>query len=194
VDAIVIPKPIFCSHLLLEPFPPHPDQKPWVVGNSITMSNSQNFLEDLDEAPSAAWVALQRFRSLINLATGTHRMFPMEIMMDTMAAVMYRLLHMRFLSASIDEVIRLGLLSLLYHIFLQWQDLVFLSFYFPSNYKNTLSSLKHAIGFSPAIMLWLFMVRGRSRLTTLDDKWPKNFLQERLDICHVNHGRSCGIF
>jgi hypothetical protein len=50
------------------------------------------------------------------------KMFPLEIVMDTMAAVMYRLLHMSFSSGSIDEVIRLGLLSLSYHIVLQWQD------------------------------------------------------------------------
>jgi hypothetical protein len=86
------------------------------------MSQSQTFLENLDEALNAACVALQRLCSLVNLATEPHRMFPMEIVMDTMAAVMYLLLHMRFLSGSINEVIRRGLLSLSYHIFLQWQD------------------------------------------------------------------------
>jgi hypothetical protein len=35
-----------------------------------------------------------------------------ESVMDTLTAVMYRLLHMSFLSGSIDEPIRLGLLSL----------------------------------------------------------------------------------
>jgi hypothetical protein len=112
VDAIVIPKPIFFSDPLLEPFPPYPDQKLWAVGKRIAISNSQTFLEDSDEALSAAWVALQRFCSLVNLAAETHRMYPMEIVMDTIAAVMYRLLHMSFPSGSIDEAIRLGLLSL----------------------------------------------------------------------------------
>jgi hypothetical protein len=112
-------------------------------------------------------------------------MFPMEIVMEIMAAVMYRLLHMSFLSGSIEEGICRGLLSLLYYIFLQWQDLRFLSFYFPSIYKTTLSSLKHRVEFPPAIMLWLLMVGGLSSITTLDDKWLKNSLQDRLYICHV---------
>ena len=112
-------------------------------------------------------------------------MFPIEIVMDTMAAVMYRLLHMSFLSGSIDEAIRLGLLSLSYHIFLQWQDLRFLPFHIPSIYKTTLSSLQHRVEFPPAIMLWLLMVGDLSRSTTLDDKWLKDSLQEHLDICHV---------
>jgi len=182
---LFIPKPIFFSDPLLEPFPLYPDQKLRVVGKSIAMSNSQSSLENLDEAVSAAWVALQRLCSLVNLATGTHRMFLIEILMDTMAAVMYRLLHMSFLSGSIEEGIRLGLLSLSYYIFLQWQDLGFLSFYFPSSYKTTLSSLKHGVEFSPAIMLSLLMIGGLSRFTILVDMWLKNPLQEHLDICHV---------
>jgi hypothetical protein len=57
---------------------------------------------------------------------------------------------------------------------------------FTSIYKATLSSLKYRIEFSPAIMLWLLMVGGLSRFTTLDDKWLKISVQEHLHICHVN--------
>lgn len=105
-------KPILFSDSLLEPLPPYPNQKLWVVRKSLAMSNSQHFFKGLDEALSAAWVALQRFCSPFNLATEIHRIFHVESVMDTMAAVMYRLLHMSFLSGSIDETIRLGLLSL----------------------------------------------------------------------------------
>jgi hypothetical protein len=134
---------------------------------------------------SRLWVALQRFCSLVNLETETHQIFSMKIVMDSMTAVMYRLLHMSFLSGSIDEAIRMGLLSLSYHIFLQWRVLGFLSFHFPSTYKTTLSNLKYTNGFPQMIVLWFFMIGGLSRFTNLDDKGLKDSLQGHLDMCHI---------
>jgi hypothetical protein len=176
---------MFFGNSFSEPLLPYPDQKLWVIGKSTDISHSVNFLEKIDEDLGAAWVAMQRFCSLVNLAMETHRVFSLEIVLDTMAAVMYRLLRMRFETGSINEAIRLGLLSLSYRIFLQRQDMGFSSFRFPSIYRNSLSNLKLADGFPPGIMLWLLMIGGISRFASSDNAWLKDSLQEHMGICHV---------
>jgi hypothetical protein len=178
-------KPMFYGNTFSEPLLPYPDHKLWIIGKNTVMSNSVNFLDKIDEDLCAAWVAMQRFCSLVNLAIETQRVFSLEIVLDTMAAVMYRLLNMGFETDSVEEAIRLGLLSLSYRIFLQWQDMGFPSFYFPSIYRSSLSNLKLVDGFPPQIMLWLLMIGGISGFTTPDNMWLKDCLQKHTSICHV---------
>ncbi len=121
-------------------------------------------------------------------------MFPMEIVKNNIAALVCGLLHMSFLSVSIAETMHLGILSLSYHIFLQWQDLGFLSFRFPSIYETIIFSLNIRGRFSPAIMLWLLMVGGLSGSTTLEDKWRKVLCNKAWTCVKSNLEISYGAF
>lgn len=112
-------------------------------------------------------------------------MVSLEIILDTMASVMYRLLQMDFETDSGDEVIRLGLLSLSYHIFLQWCDGESAYLYFPSTYKNCLLDPNLTSRFPSQIIIWLLTVGGISIFTTSDDTWLKHSLQEHIVICKL---------
>jgi hypothetical protein len=112
-------------------------------------------------------------------------MVSLEIILDTMALVMYRLLQMGFETASGDEVILLGLLSLCYNIFLQWCDGKLAYLHFPSTYKNCLLDPQLTSSCASQIIIWLLMVGGISIFTASDDRGLKHSLQEHVVICKV---------
>lgn len=179
-------EPVFFNNPFLEPFVPYPDQKLWSIRKRADATrsgcNTENFLNKIDDDLGAAWRAMQSFCSLINLAAETQRMIPPEVSEDTMASAMYRLLRTGFETGSIDEAIRLGLLCLSYHIFLQWQDMKLSHVHFPSAYKNCLVNLKLVDRFPSRIMLWLLMIGGISMFTTSDDTWLKDALRKHIEI------------
>jgi hypothetical protein len=149
------------------------------------MSVSNNFLQNIDEDLAAAWIVMQRFCSLVNLAAETQRVFPLEIVRNTMASVMYRLLHMSFETGTLEETVRLGLLALSYHLFLKWQDMNLPSAHFLSAYKNNLLHLKLIEVFPVQIMLWLLMIEGISIVDPPNDSWLKDSLQDHVGKCHI---------
>ncbi|KAE9366376.1 hypothetical protein N431DRAFT_419622 [Stipitochalara longipes BDJ] len=177
--------PIVFGDPALEPFVPYPDQRLWVIGNSPHNADSEDFLSCINEDLAAAWLALQKFCSLVSLAMETQRMFSMEIVLDTMASVMYRLLHMDFETGSTDEAIRLGLLALCYCIFLQWQGMKLPSSYFPSTFRSSIFDFKDRNGFPKQVLLWLLMVGAISIFSISADTWLKDCLQEHISVCHI---------
>ncbi|KAK6064269.1 hypothetical protein SCUP515_11867 [Seiridium cupressi] len=65
-----------------------------------------------------AWEYVMRFCSAINSAAENKRQLPKETLLNVMASVMYRLLHMKnFDKTSVNEAIRLGLLAFSSQIF-----------------------------------------------------------------------------
>lgn len=177
--------PMIFRNPVLEPLIPYPNQKLWVIGKSSDTTNSEALLRNIDVDLVAAWVAMQKFCSLVNLAIETHRMFSMEIVLDTMASVMYRLLRMDFEIGSLDEAIRLGLLALCYAIFLQWQGMTLPSSKFPSAFKTSVLDLKISDEVPRQIVLWLLMTGGISIFTSEGDTWLKDVLHEHFQMCHI---------
>lgn len=57
---------------------------------------------------------------LVNLSTQTQQLVRTEIVYDTISAAIYRLLNIRFPTGSRDKIVRLGLLTFSYYVFLQW--------------------------------------------------------------------------
>jgi hypothetical protein len=182
-------KPIFFNNPLSEPIVPYPDQELLSIRKSVGITGSQHKSESLfqkmDESLATAWKVMQTFCSIVNLAVEAGRMLLPRLLYDTMASVMYRLLHMSFDTGSVDEAVRLGLLGLTYHIFLQWQYLRLPYAYFPSVYKKCLLDPKLVDRASSQIMLWFLMVGAVSAFTTSDYPWLKDCLREHIDICHV---------
>lgn len=105
-----------------------------------------------------AWRVLRRFCLFIDLGSQTRRTVRSDIIYETMTAVTYRLLHMRFSSGSIDEAVRQGLLAFCYHVFLQWQDIKPPYCDLAAAYQTSILSLEPSDGVSSQLMLWLLII------------------------------------
>ncbi|OAP60523.1 hypothetical protein AYL99_05525 [Fonsecaea erecta] len=182
-------QPLFFNNPLSEPVVPYPDRELLSIRNSISTTGSQrdseNLLDKMDASLVEAWRVMERFCSIVNLAVETQRMLSPPLLYDTMASVMYRLLHMKFESGSVDEAVRLSLLGLTYHIFLQWQYLKLPYVYFPTIYKSCLLDPKLMGVASAQFMLWFLMVGAVSTFTTSDHPWLKDCVREHADKCQV---------
>ncbi|KIW90657.1 uncharacterized protein Z519_08440 [Cladophialophora bantiana CBS 173.52] len=182
-------EPIFFNNPRSEPVVPYPDQKLLSIRNSTWVISPQHELESLlrkmDASLVEAWRVMERFRSIVNLAVETQRMISPGFLYDTMASVMYRLLHMSFETGSVNEAVRLSLLGLTYNVFLKWQYLRLPYVYFPSIYKSCLLDPKLIDGAASHIMLWFLMVGAVSTFTISDHPWLKDCLREHIDRCQV---------
>lgn len=150
-------------------------------------NHSEEFLNIIDDQLAMTWGVMKRFCSQINLVAETNCRLPGESFLDTMTTVMYRLLHMSFETGSIDEAVRLGLLALSSHVFLQWKDVRPSYVDFPATYRNCLANLQAVDGFaSYHLLLWLLMVGAISIFTTADDDmWLKPWLRVNMNLCEV---------
>ncbi|KAK5029467.1 hypothetical protein LTS07_005929 [Exophiala sideris] len=181
--------PIFFNDPLSEPFVPYPDQDILSIretaGIISPQHDSESWLLNVDESLVEAWEVVQRFCSIVNLAVQTQRMLLPSLVYDTMTSVMYRLLRRSFDTGSLDEAIRLGLLGLTHHIFLQWQYLRLPYVYFPSVYKKCLRHPNLTNVASPRLMLWLLMVGAVSAFNTSDHPWLQDCLRQHMGICQL---------
>ncbi|KIX95516.1 uncharacterized protein Z520_08636 [Fonsecaea multimorphosa CBS 102226] len=181
-------EPVFFNDHLSEPFMPYPDQELLSIRNSVNVTGSQQdsgLLDKMDKSLAEAWGVMKTFCSIVNLAVETQRMLSPPLIYDTMASVMYRLLHMKFDAGSVDEAVRLSLLGLTHHIFLKWQYLRLPYVYFPSIYKSCLLETNLVDVASPQSMLWFLMVGAISAFTTSDHPGLKDCLRQHIDRCEV---------
>jgi hypothetical protein len=142
-------------------------------------------IRNMDTDLATAWEVMRRFCLLVNLGTQTHRFMRLEIIHETMTAVMYRLLHMDFAAGSINETVRNGLLAFSHHVFLQWQDVKLPYHQFPIAYRNYILHLKLIDGVSSQLMIWLLMTGANSVFSISDEAWLMEDLREHADRCDV---------
>uniref|UniRef100_A0A093VR38 Uncharacterized protein n=1 Tax=Talaromyces marneffei PM1 TaxID=1077442 RepID=A0A093VR38_TALMA len=94
----------------VEPFPPYPEEEllHCFLGANIcdTQGSLENFLVEVDDDLVKAWSIVKQFSTRINLSSKTKRKLPKELLLDTMASVMYRLMHMSYIYGSLDELER----------------------------------------------------------------------------------------
>ena len=133
---------------------------------------------------SGAYSSMSRFCSAINIASKHKRQLPKEILLNTMASVMYRLHDMSFDPTTIDESLRLGLLAFSSHIFLHLRDIKPSHTRFPDVYRKSLLQFSTSEGSSP-ILLWLTMIGGISVFSPADDPWLIACLQTIIESCGV---------
>jgi len=139
----------------------------------------------MDNDLALAWQAMKRFCWVVNLGTQTHKLIDPKLIHETMAAVVYRLLHMNFAARSTDEAVRLGLLAFAHHIFLQWQDIKPLHSNFHSAFRKCILDVKHVDNVSPQLILWLLMTGANSLFDISTEAWLKEYLLEYIIKCHV---------
>lgn len=128
------------------------------------------------------WEAMYQFCFTINLAATIGQKIPKELLLDTMASVMYRLISMTFGNGSVDEAIRLGLLAFSSNVFLQRRDLRLPYFHFPTRYKSCLMSFDFSDVHHFPLLLWLLVIGSISVLSKDDDLWIKRWLRKILEF------------
>ncbi|KAE9372500.1 hypothetical protein N431DRAFT_466744 [Stipitochalara longipes BDJ] len=128
-------------------------------------------LDDLDEEVAKAWQAMASFCSLINLAAEARGRIRWELFLNTMTSVMYRLIYMSFHVGSANEAIRLGLLALSSHIFLQWKVVTTTYDHLRASYRNCLDCLEVPDCIPSHLSSWLLMVGAVSVFNQPDAAW-----------------------
>lgn len=196
-------KPLFFADLAREPYWPYPDFAAYGHDDASPVSSNsaieEPFLHALDNDLAAAWRATAQFAALVNHAAAEHRKLPKEVLLDAMASITYRLLHMAFASSSLDEAVRLGLLAFGSNIFLQWAGVRLPYTYFPAAFRDCLINfnLESPIPVPPdnasrpadslsRLLIWLLTIGSVSVFDSTDgDAWLKPWLRVNLEICGV---------
>lgn len=170
-------KPLFFNDPTIEPFLPYPDQ-------TASLDKQVGFPDNIDNRLARSWEAMKNFCSQINSAAQTKRKFPEELLLNTMASVMYRLFHMKFELGSVNEALRLGVLAFSSHVFLQWKDDKRAYLHFPAAYRDCLVSLRSWETIPSRLLLWLLMI-GAISVFTKDEAWLKPWLRGNIDLCGI---------
>jgi hypothetical protein len=180
----------FCNASPIQNFQQDPHQA--ILDLPITTSDSNmRFLETIDSRLAQTWGVLKVFCSMVSLATETGRMLPKEILLDTMASVLYGLTHIRFDTGSVDEAIKLGLLAFSSELFLQWTNIPLHSPYLSNAFRECLFKRKISNDISPQVLLWLWTVGSVSIFTPADNKWLNPWLRLNIDLCGVRSWAKC---
>ena len=145
------------------------------------------FRMDLSSGLAEAWAFMKRFCSTINSAAEHKRRLPKETLLNAMASVMYRLLHMSFENTSVDEGIRLGLLIFSAHIFLNFRGIRQPHKYLPDTYKNCLMHLELPGTLPPQILPWLLVIGSLSTFTSADDVWLIPWMRVNITLCETRN-------
>jgi hypothetical protein len=181
--------PFFFYDPLVDPFPPYPEEKLLIVflgsDTQDTQGNKRKFLDEVDNDLAKAWSIVEQFSARINLADKTKSKLPKELLLDTMASVMYRVMHMSYEYGSLDECIRLGLLAYSSSIFLQWSNTRMSYHHFSTTYRDFLTT-SHSLDLFPIhFRLWLLMTGAVSIFKEHDDLWLKSQLSYIIDSCRL---------
>ena len=174
--------PLFYSHKT-EPVPAHPELSNF--GPRIRSSEDLPFLCELNLELANIWRVTRKFCLLANLGAQTQTLIQPATIYGTMVSVMYRLLSMHFAIGSLEECIRLGLISFTHHIFLQWKDICSPLHSFARNYREHLESTKPENSVSPHLMLWLWMIAAVSTFRVSAEPWLEDRLQTQLERCNI---------
>lgn len=180
--------PVFFDDPVSEPLIPYDmemlrTEYPEVAATRLSWDQlAVNIDEDLVEA----WTYTRRFCTTINHAAELKRQLPKDILLNSMASIMYRLLHMRsFPITSTNEALRLGLLVFSSHIFLSWQDVKPRHTQLPQVYRSCLLNLDLPSALPSQILLWLLMIGSISVFTSDDDPWLLPWIRVNIDLCEV---------
>ncbi|KAI1142847.1 hypothetical protein F5Y05DRAFT_408296 [Hypoxylon sp. FL0543] len=190
-------KPLFFADLAREPYWPYPDFAAYGYDDaSRAFSGSMEdepLFRALDKDLASAWRAAAQFTTLVNHAASTHCKLPKEALLDAMASITYRLLHMSFPYSALDEAVRLGLLAYGSNIFLQWAGVRLPYTHFPAAYRDCLVNLDPvqdggscSSSALPQFLVWLLTVGFVSVFDSVDDEaWLKPWLRVNLELSGV---------
>ncbi|KAH7350551.1 hypothetical protein BKA65DRAFT_549560 [Rhexocercosporidium sp. MPI-PUGE-AT-0058] len=173
---------LFCEPSEMEAYPERmlrdPDEKK-------SFRNSNELIQTLSADLAIAWKVMERFCMLVNLGAQTSRLLEPELIHQTMASVLYRLIPMTFTIGSLDETLRNGLLAYSYHVFLQWKDIRFSRHQFPLNYRKLILEPGTADKVPSRLMLWLLVIGANAFFKVADEVWLGDSLRKHARRCNV---------
>ncbi|KAF4458542.1 hypothetical protein FALBO_14729 [Fusarium albosuccineum] len=164
-----------------EQLPEYPEKLMPTSDDSLGPQNNSEFLQSMDSELATAWLVMRRFCFLINLGAQTQRQMRPDLFQESMTAVTYRLLRIKFANGSTDEAILHGLLAICQHVFLQWQDIKLPFLHFPTAFRECIQGLETVDAVSPQLIVWLLMNGAISVFA--DEEWLKNDLRKYLEEC-----------
>lgn len=125
-----------------------------------------------------AWTVLQRFCSSMNTTAKQNRKLDKEVLLDTMAPTIYRLLAMTgFESNSLDEAVRMGLLVFSSNVFLQCKDIKIPQRYLPEFCQRCFLSFDSPLSKCVDLSIWLLMIGKISFQNEVDQAWLASSLR-----------------
>jgi hypothetical protein len=153
-------RPLF--HLSSEPLVPYLESfglTPHQINQGDTHAEVYAVLQTLDTDLFETFEDLRMFCRYMNHTAETKSRLPAHGLVHSMVAIQYRLLRLRFLSGTLDETVRLGLLAFSSTIFLKWRHVTLRYGYLREAYRNSLLHLLQTQGIPSTLMLW-FLVAG----------------------------------
>ncbi|KAH8679358.1 hypothetical protein BGZ61DRAFT_457085 [Ilyonectria robusta] len=149
----------------------------------IPTSDIGHFLYSLDARLRSAWDDLAEFSRAANIATQCKLRIDTELYQEVMVSIHYRLANLRFDAGSIDETIRLTLLSFSSTLFLQWRGTRTRFEFLSQNMKTSVSLLKDNDGNTPApLMLWIYIVGA---VSVFDEQEQAAFQPDLIEVLRV---------
>jgi hypothetical protein len=139
----------------------------------------------LDDDLAQAWDFMKSFCLLINLTLKAQGRIRWDLFLDTMASLMYPLLHMSFENGSLNEAIRLGLLGLSSHLFLQGNLFHVNYAHLSAAFRDCLNRLEISERAPPHILSWLLIVGAVSVFEPRDEGWIAQMLRVNVEACGV---------
>jgi hypothetical protein len=154
-------------------------------GSKLFSGDNDRLIHHLDKELATAWLVMRRFSLIVNLGVQTRWPVYTKVIHDTMVSVTYRLLFMKFPAGSLDEVVRLGLLTFSYHGFLQWQDVKPPHHKFHTTYQGCVLHLGVVEEVTPQLTLWMLMIAANALFDISDEKWLEDSLRGCIDKCRI---------
>lgn len=158
------------------------------VSSERLRSKMNSLTNRLDPELAAIWAATSQVCAQVNAAAekGGAKMTE-EAFLHSMGSIMYRLLHQRFETGSLDEAFRMGLVAFSSPIFLHWNRVELPDRQFTSAYREALDRLNLTeSNVAPRERLWLLMVGAMSMSHEPDGlAWLRPWLRMNIELCNV---------
>lgn len=173
----------------VEPFVPYPEQylSCALELNKIGIQGNQdNLVAELDDDLAKAYSVIKHFSAQVNLAYENKSKLPKELLLDATASIMYRLIHMSYRHGSLNEFVRLGLLTYSSSVFLQWKDTRMSYHHISSAYRDSMTASSFSSILSEHFQLWLLITGAISIFDEHNDQWLKPQLLVIINSCSLD--------
>jgi hypothetical protein len=136
---------------------------PWPLllpqDHTTSDKDPENIESKLDPKLSAVWAAMSHFCALMDIAArNPAARITEKTFLHVMGSILYRVLHMRFQEDTLDEYIRLGLLSFAAPAFLDWKSIHWLNGHFTLTWRRALGKILTQSMLAPQDRIWLLMM------------------------------------
>lgn len=161
----------------------HSESKDSDPDPEIATSDIGHFLDRLDARLRLVWDDLTEFSRAANIATQCKLSIDTELYQEVMVSIHYRLANLRFDAGSIDETMRLAMLSFSSTLFLQWRGTRTRFEFLAQNMKTSVSLLKHHGSALPALLtLWIYIVGA---VSVFDEQEQAAFQPDLTEVLQV---------